>query len=229
MTNEPAPAVAAIERTQPMLLWPAGPPAAVEIATKLGRRRELQPGDELQMVGGPAWVGLVASGLVRGFVASVSGREATMLYAGPGAILGEGLFYRNAKGTLEAMVPTIVFELPARQLRAITEIEAQFKLLLLGNLEDVVSLLVAELSSHAFGDLKARVARHLLALAEVDRASNCIEVHATRAELASAVASTTDAVTRVVRAMASERLVSVRRGRIELLDPARLATMATTL
>jgi CRP-like cAMP-binding protein len=162
-------------------------------------------------------------------VSSVSGREATLVYAGPGALLGEGVFYEVAKGTLEAMVPAVVFDLPAHQLRAIREAGPQFKLLLLQDLEAVIGLLVEDVSAHAFGDLKTRLARHLLALAEVDRTSKRLDVRLTRAELASAVASTTDAVTRVVRSMAREGLLAIRRGRIQLLDAGRLLTIATTL
>jgi CRP-like cAMP-binding protein len=163
------------------------------------------------------------------FLPSVSGREATLCYAAAGAILGEGIFYATAKGTLEAMEASTVFDLPAADVRAISESEPQFKLPLLHNLEDVISLIVGEVSAHAFGDLRSRLARHLLALAEVSTTSRRPEVRITRAELALAVASTTDAVTRAVRGMAREGLIRVGRGRVQLADPVRLLSIASHL
>ena len=212
-----------------MLLWPPAPPGALEVASELGHRRDLRPGDRLQTAGGPAWAGFVEAGLLRGFLSSVSGREATVFYARRGSLFGEGIFYETAKATLEAMAPTVVLELPAHRLRAVHESNARLKLLLVQDLESVISVLVGDVSLHAFGDLRTRLATHMLALAELDRRSDRLEVHSTRAELAAAVGSTADAVTRVVRSMAREGVLAPRPGRIQLLDLERLLTIATEM
>lgn len=61
---------------------------AIRVAREVGRKRAVKAGELLQRNGGSPWVGVVGSGALRALVASSSGRQATLAYAPPGAVLG---------------------------------------------------------------------------------------------------------------------------------------------
>jgi CRP-like cAMP-binding protein len=203
---------------------------ALRVAREVGRRRVVKAGERLQSSGGPPWVGVVGSGVLRALVASSTGRQATLGYAPRGAVLGvPDTFSGAAVVTIEAMVRSEVFDLPLELLRARAKVDPQLAMAVAEDLAQLVEGMVGEASALAFGDLKARATRHLLVLARLNRKSHRYESRLTQADLANAIASTPDAVGRVLRQMAHEGLVALFPGRIQLLDVERLLAVATNL
>jgi CRP-like cAMP-binding protein len=204
--------------------------SALRVAREVGRKRVVRAGKRLQSIGGSPWVGVVGSGLLRALVASSTGRQATLGYAPPGAVLGvPDTFSGAAVVTIEAMVRSEVFDLPLELLRARAKVDPQLAIAVAEDLAQLVEGMVGEASALAFGNLKTRATRHLLVLARLNRKSHRYESELTQADLANAIASTPDAVGRVLRQMAREGLVALFPGRIQLLDVERLLAVATSL
>jgi CRP-like cAMP-binding protein len=203
---------------------------AIRVAREVGRKRAVKAGELLQRNGGSPWVGVVGSGALRALVASSSGRQATLAYAPPGAVLGVPDALSGAAAvTVEAMVRSEVFDLPFELLRARAKGDPQLAVAVAEDLARLVEGMVTEASVLAFGDLTTRATRHLLVLALLNRKSQRYEARLTHEDLANAIASSPDAVGRVLRQMAHEGLVALFPGRIQLLDIERLLSVSTNL
>jgi CRP-like cAMP-binding protein len=203
---------------------------ALRVAGEVGRKRAVDVGERLQSSDGPPWVGVVSSGILRALVVSSNGRQATLAYALPGAVLGvPEAISGNVVVTVEAVVRGEVFDLPLEILRARARVDPYLAMAVAEDLALLVESLIGESSALAFGDLKTRASRHLLVLAGLDPQSRLYEAKVTQAELANAIASTPDAVGRVLRKMADDGLVKLFPGRIRLLDVEQLLAVSTNL
>jgi CRP/FNR family transcriptional regulator len=83
-----------------------------------------------------------------------------------------------------------------------------------------------DLSEQAFLSVRQRVAHHLLALASLDEGPHPI-VRASQQELADAVGSVREVVTRTLHGLREEGLIETARDEIVLLDPVRLSEETT--
>jgi CRP/FNR family cyclic AMP-dependent transcriptional regulator len=81
---------------------------------------------------------------------------------------------------------------------------------------------MGDISEQAFASVRQRLARHLLDLASMGAGSHLV-VGASQQELADAVASVREVVTRNLHELQAEGLIDIARDEIVLLDPDRLA------
>jgi CRP-like cAMP-binding protein len=183
---------------------------------------------------------LIAQGLVRTFTQAGNGRRATIRYAGPGVLVGapavvlaglgdeqsrerwRRLGGHNIHG--EALWDTVVLKLsPARFLRlADTEVSVAsgLAIALAHSIVETEQILADGL----FLSVRARVARHLMDLARWQDGG--LVVDAGHQEIAGAIGSVREVVSRTLVCMREEGVVDRRGGQTLLLDPAKLHAIA---
>jgi CRP-like cAMP-binding protein len=171
------------------------------------------------------WAAIVLRGCVRVFLPSPEGSQITLRYLRTGDIIGtfdgtEPVLARS----MQATDPCELLHLDVSRLTILAQSEPQLAWVLL--LETVQALRQAHrsYSIRTFGSIKLRVANALL-----ERALACggavagTVVLGTQHELATAAGTVREVIASALQALKREGVIEVRRGRVVILDPVRLA------
>lgn len=184
----------------------------------------LAPPGLLHAENGPPFTGLVTEGLVRVVVSSPEGRQATIRYAAPGALLGVSSLFSDQRIVVSGVplwASTVVMLRP-NLLRGLAMREPLVAACLMGELADRVMDYQAELLGSTFSSLRQKVARHLLEMAIPLEGSGRLIAPVTQAELADAVGTSREVVVRILHDLREAELVETGRDGIVLADPERL-------
>jgi len=166
---------------------------------------------------------VVVSGLLRVFLRSVDGRQVTVRYARSGDVAGLALLVGGPGPTsIQAMTSASVAALRVDTLRSLLASDPAVARACAEELTRQLYLALDDLSEQAFLSVRQRVAHHLLALASMGEGPHPI-VRASQQELADAVGSVREVVTRTLHALREEGLIETARDEIVLLDPVRLS------
>jgi CRP-like cAMP-binding protein len=185
---------------------------------------------------------LIADGLVRTFIQAETGRRATIRYAGPGELVGAPAVVLGRLGddqsrerwrTLgghnihgEALWDTVVLKLSPARFLQLAETEVSVASALAITLAYSIVETEQILADGLFLSVRARVARHLMDLARWQDGK--LIVDAGQQEIAGAIGSVREVVSRTLVAMRAEGVVESRGGQTLLLDPAKLHAIAAT-
>jgi CRP/FNR family transcriptional regulator len=188
--------------------------------------RDVAAGTATHREGDPPFAELVIRGLVRAYVIAPNGRTTTIRYCRPGALMGTGTLFNesspHARGNLAALVDSRILKLHPPAVRALAERDIRVTRALLHETSARVAEYINELEASSSGSLRQRLARHLLDLAAEQQAGSRLLARATQEDLAGAIGTVREIVVRILRDMRQEGLVRTSRGRVEVLDPARL-------
>ena len=206
-------------------------PAAAASSLLAGARESWVEEGELLYAGVSAAAGpllcLIVSGLVRTFICSNDGRQATLRYVGPGSVLGipAALDADNNMVRAEAQTAACLLRLPAARFRRLVMSDAsagwEVARYLLAQFAETERMLATNL----FLPVAARIASHLLDLAERD--GGRLVVRASQQEIADAAGSVREVVSRRLKQMQSAGLIErLEDRRIVLLDTAALHALA---
>jgi CRP/FNR family transcriptional regulator, cyclic AMP receptor protein len=187
-----------------------------------------------------AIVVLIVDGLFRTHVRAESGRQVTLRYAWPGDVVGVPALVLAADGgkrgrarwklygehelQLEALRDTRLLKLSPERLLELAQTEAAVAYALAATLAQLTLLAEQMLEDGLFLSIRARVARHLLDLA-VWRNGVLVVAEGQR-EIADAIGSVREVVSRTLLRMRDEGIVDRRAGDTILLDPAALHAIA---
>ena len=184
----------------------------------------LTPPGTLIAEGGPPFTCLVTEGLVRVVVSSPDGRQATIRYAAPGALLGVASLFGDQRIVVSGVplrASTVVMLRP-NLLRDLAMHELLVAACLMGELADRVMDYQAELLGSTFASLRQKVARHLLQMAVPLEGSGRLIAPVTQGQLADAVGTSREVVVRILRDLREAELVETGRDGIVLAAPERL-------
>ncbi len=193
---------------------------AIEIQAERGQavRRE--------MLTAPAMPMLVASGLVRVFVSSASGREVTIRYVRRGAVIGiAAALAGGARHGLESVSEARLLVLQSKTLRRLAQTDIDVSWALCQELRDNVLEITDHLSTNVFQSVIERVAATLLELA-VEDGDGRLTVDANQQRIADAVGSVREVVARSLRQLRAAGLIDRSGSTTVLLDPASLQRLA---
>jgi CRP/FNR family transcriptional regulator len=175
---------------------------------------------------------LVISGVVRAFVTAPDGRTMTFRYCRPGALMGAvSLFAPDfaMPATTQALVDAELLKMSPTVVCRAAERDVRVARAFVGELSERVRGFIYEIPGSAFATVRQRVARHLLDLASERRPEHApdpvgqdLVVPVSQQELADAVGTVREVVVRVLRELRQEGVVRTERGRMVILDPARL-------
>jgi CRP-like cAMP-binding protein len=171
---------------------------------------------------------LVVDGRLRVYIHSSNGREITVRYAEEGDVLGLPTLVaaqHNPDLCIQAMTDAQVLALPGEQLVYLATKDVAVAWPLARYLANLVHGSEEMWSANMFQLIRSRVARHLLNLAV--RESNGLVARVTHEELASAVGSIREVISRTLKELDDENLIDRRPGSIHLCDPAALHRVAS--
>ena len=184
----------------------------------------LAPPGLLHAESGPPFAGLVTEGLVRVVVSSPEGRQATIRYAAPGALLGVASLFSDQRIVVSG-VPlwaSSVVMLRPNLLRDLAMREPLVAASLMGELADRVMEYQAELLGSTFASIRQKVARHLLELAVPLGDTERLIAPVTQGQLADAVGTSREVVVRILHDLRVAGLVETGRDGMVLAGPDRL-------
>jgi CRP/FNR family transcriptional regulator len=166
---------------------------------------------------------VVVKGLLRVFLTSVDGRQVTVRYARTGDVAGLVLVIGGpAPLSIQAMTSSLVVALRVDTMRTLLATDRGVAGACAEELTRQLHEVLADLSDQAFMSVRRRLVRQLLLLATPDSDRRLV-VRAAQQELADAIGSVREVVTRNLHQLHIEGLIDTQRDEIVLLDPERLA------
>jgi len=180
---------------------------------------------------------LVVEGLLRVYMKHDGGRQVTLRYAGPADVVGLPALVLGGTGrgdpaverwarlggsTLdgEAIQSSTVLRLNPGRFRSLARQDGTVAWALARHIGERLAEAQRMLAADLFLPIRSRVAHHLLDLAE--REGPTLIVRASHQEIAGAIGSVREVVSRVLKRMEQERLVARAEGRLILTDAAGL-------
>jgi CRP/FNR family transcriptional regulator len=187
---------------------------------------DIAAGQLIYDAGKPAPVVAILSGGARGFVWVAGGRQLTFRYAGPGDLIGlgprlGGLDSSNA----EAITDTRAAFVPLSRVRELVLGDPAVAWILVEQIATWASDLVGNVAAGSRVPMTARVARHLLEVAQPT--SGGVAANVTHQRLADAVGTAREVVTRTLGAMRRAGIVQTQPGRVVIVDPQRMSRLAS--
>lgn len=169
---------------------------------------------------------LLVDGLIRSYLISSAGRQVTVRYSRPGALLGVATLFASgtAPAGLQAVTDSRVLSLHPMTLRALARRDVRVSHALLVELSDRAITYMNAVGDAVFSSLHDRVLSHLLDIATPGLGRQVPELAArvSQQELADQVGTVREVVVRILRELRLAGLVRTERDRIVLLDAARL-------
>jgi CRP/FNR family transcriptional regulator len=169
--------------------------------------------------------GILLSGTARAFIAAADGRQLTVRYARRGALVARRsyLLGGHVPVAIHAVTDVDLLELDAPAFIRLAENEAALARLVLADLSRRLEDVYATVADSAFGTVREKVARHLLALSGDGQAGERRIAPITQQELADGVGTMREVAARALRELRDEGVIATAPGSIEILDAPRLA------
>ena len=165
---------------------------------------------------------VVVKGLLRVFLTSADGRQVTARYARSGDVAGLVLVIGGpAPMSIQAMTSSLVMALRVDTMRALLASDPGVASACAEELTRQLHEVLADLSDQAFLPVRQRLVRQLLLLADPGPDRRLV-VRASQQELADAIGSVREVVTRNLHQLHVDGLIDTSRDEVVLLDPERL-------
>lgn len=178
------------------------------------------------MFTGPApTVGVVEAGQIRAYLVATNGRQATIGYRRAGDLVANRALSltRAIRMNLEAVEPCSLTTLDARTLYQEMRRNPTVARAVAAEAVRLLEETFGALAIAVFGGAKAQVARQLTDRAQYDPSVGCLVVQMTQTELALAAGTAREVAARILGDLRREGIVSTGKGRVNVLDEARLA------
>ncbi len=200
------------------------PPEVVGRLRAEGERADYPAGTTVYRAGSGPQAALVVRGLLRVYLMSVEGRQVTVRYARPGDVLGIAVLVGGpANVGVQAVAPSSLFRISSRMLTAAARRDPRVSWAIAEELNRRLYDTLEQTAVNAFGSVKQRVAAHLLDLASAQQhPRGRLAARASQQELADAVGSVREVVSRVLRDFRIAGLVATAADSVVILDAARL-------
>jgi CRP/FNR family transcriptional regulator len=170
-------------------------------------------------------IGMVLTGTARSFITAADGRQLTVRYARRGSLVGR---HSQLSGDhpplgLQALTDSSILEFAFDQfaVAAVTQLSVANSIIL--ELSKRLEYVYATVGDAAFGSIRQRLIRQLLAVASQGEVDTTFVASVTQQQLADAIGSSREVVARELARLRNDALVSTRRGAIVLLNLDRLA------
>ena len=203
------------------------PEAALSRLLVRSRRHEIAPGEPVfPVVDKQQRVGLVLMGTARTFLTAADGRQLTVRYARRGSIVGRQATMVGAHPPLgvQALTDCTVLEFDVDVFVACVATELSISRALNVELALRFEDVFATIGDSAFGSVRQRLIRHLLALANDPDSMPTYLVSITQQRLADAIGSSREVVNRELGRLRDDGLIRTGAGGIELLNVDRLVS-----
>jgi len=168
-------------------------------------------------------VAIVLSGLFRCFVRSKNDRQATVAYSREGDMIGlSSLLVGTCRMGLQGLTAGAVWAMPGEAVKQAAMRAPQLAWALAEESARSTYDLASEVADTTFGTVRQRIARHLLDLVVEGPPEAPLVAPVSQQELANAVGTAREVVSRVLSALRSEGLVRTTQAGVEVLDATQL-------
>lgn len=170
---------------------------------------------------------LVLSGLLRCCLAAPDGREVTIRYSKPGDLVIPLQGRHSLDIRVEVVEPADVIHLDVAHMRALAAHHPAMALALHDEVSRRLPDAIGALAASAFLTVRCRVARDLVARAQVrGPLRSGARLYVTSQELADATGSVREVVARALQRLREDGMITTSTGAITILDPESLADAA---
>lgn len=194
----------------------------------MGRVKKLNRGEVLFFQGDPALgLYLLLSGQVRIYKSSPEGKEFTLHQIRPGEMFAEAAIFRDDgyPANCAALKDSTVVLLPKEQFFAMLQSSPQISIKMMGGLSSFLREFNRTIEDLSLKDVPARLASFLLK--EYEKTGKpTILLTTTKSELANQLGTISETLSRNLRKLREQKIISVDGNRIELLDLDRLDDLA---
>lgn len=204
------------------------PPHAQHALIETGVTRVVPAGEPVPVTSPDSWVRadlgnaiLLIDGLIRIFV-RFGERQVTVQYASDSSIFGIAALEQVDRGRGfsvhgQALLDSHIFVLDTNTLQSLLETDIDTALLAVNGMRESLYESISLLAEHVLWPLRQRVARHLLDMAV--RHNGAVVVPATVQSIADATGTVRAVVTRLLKSMRAEGLITRSSGFLVLLAP----------
>ena len=174
-------------------------------------------------------IGLVVKGMFRMGRVTADGRDLTVFWERPGAVLGLAAAVRSpAPSFVQAVTDATVLDLPAGLILGLARTDARVGWAVTEYLATLVRRAVDEVVVYAYGDLRTRIERRLLEAAFKQQGSGTpVIAQVTQDDLAHAVGAARPSVARVLRELRDEGSIRSMYGGVLIVRPEALLSART--
>jgi CRP/FNR family transcriptional regulator, cyclic AMP receptor protein len=169
------------------------------------------------------WTGILLSGMARVFLRTPGGRQVTLRHAHAGGSIGIGALLGEGAVSAQAVTDCTVMRLDHQQVIRLAGEHASLALAIAKELSTRLIETYREMVIREQGSLRQRLARQLLHFAgEAEDPERPLVLPMSHEDLAEAVGSAREVVTRHLSRFQAEQMLALDRGQITLTDPVRL-------
>ncbi|PLY06026.1 MAG: Crp/Fnr family transcriptional regulator [Desulfuromonas sp.] len=201
--------------------------ADIELLTAICKQRVVNKGEILFEEGEPA-VGfyIVAEGKVKVYKLSAEGRERILHVILPGNSFADAAIFDNCcyPAFAEALTQATLIFFPKNDFLDLLHNHSQLAINMIAGLSRYLRVFAGQIEDLTFRDVPARLARFLTTLVEGE--STVVVLPLSKSQLASNLGTTSETLSRTLRKLADEELISVQGKNIDILDLDRLHDLA---
>ena len=173
--------------------------------------------------------GVLIEGMLRTVVSLPDGRAATIHYPKPVQFFGLPTVFTAVPLSVHVVRKATVIELEATEVRRCARVFPEFGEFLSRQLAAAVGRVPAIIEDFGFRSVSQRVASHLISLSEPDTLTGERTAHVTGTALAEYVGSAREVVSRCLRSLSEQGIVTIARGSVHIVNEARLQRLAGQL
>ena len=168
------------------------------------------------------WTGIVLSGMARVFLRTPAGRQVTLRIATPGGSIGIAAVFASSSISAQAITDCELLPLDTRKLVRLAHVHPDLAMAIAHELSLRLIETYGEIVVRAHGSVHQRLARQLLRLSSVQGPRRPLTVTMSHSEIADAVGSAREVVTRHLHTFQTEGTLRLERGQVTIVDPVRL-------
>jgi CRP/FNR family transcriptional regulator, cyclic AMP receptor protein len=165
-------------------------------------------------------VAMMLAGTARSFLTAADGRQLTVRYARRGSFVGKysDLSGDHAPLALHAITDCTIIEFDLATFTSLATTDVSLTTAIVADLAQRLDDIYATIGDSAFGSVRQRIVRHLLALEHVEDGTDVHFASITHQQLADAIGSSREVVARQMSQLRLDGLIRTRPGQIELLN-----------
>ena len=170
----------------------------------------------------PHWTGLVLAGMARVFLRTDDGRQVTLRHALPGGSIGIGALLGEDSVSAQAVTDCEVLSLDTHQMKELARTHVSLAFAIAQEMSERLMETYHEMVIREQGSVRQRLARQLLHFAGNVASAEPLELPMSHEEIADAIGSAREVVSRHLSRFQTEGMLVLERGRVRLIDPVQL-------
>ena len=197
-------------------------PRVVDALTRRAVVQHVDAGEVFVSEMDPQWTGIVLSGMARVFLRTRSGRQVTLRHATAGGSIGIAAVFASGSISAQAITDCDLLRLDTHKLVTLAYAHPDLAMAIARELSLRLIETYGEIVIRAEGSVHQRLARQLLHLCSVRGPHLPLAVAMSHSEIADAVGSAREVVTRHLHKFQTDGMLRLERGQVIIVDPLRL-------